>query len=168
MFCLCILFFLFRLNCLFFYLTSSYLALLSPALPAVILAEAIPNWIRLKGSGSFTLHSQNTLSTHCTIIMCQSVQSLSRVWLFATPWTAAHQGLPVHHQLPESSQTHVRWVTDAIQPSHPLPSPSPPTFNLSQHQGLFKQVSSSHQVARVLEFQLQYWSFQWTPRTDLL
>ena len=62
-------------------------------------------------------------------------------------------GLPVHHQLPEFTQTHVHWVSDAIQSSHPLLSPSPPTFNLSQHQGLFKWVSSLHQVAKVLEFQ---------------
>ena len=60
-------------------------------------------------------------------------------------------GLPVHHQLPESTQTHVHWVGNAIQPSHSLSSPSPPTFNLSQHQGLFKWVSSSYQVVKVLE-----------------
>ena len=77
-------------------------------------------------------------------------------------------GLPVHHQLPESTQNHVHWVSDAIQPSHPLSSPSPPALNLSQHQGLFKWAISSHQVAKVLEFQLQHQSFQWTPRTDLL
>ena len=70
-------------------------------------------------------------------------------------------GLPIHHQLPESTQTHVHRVGDAIQPSHPLSSPSPPVFNLSQHQGLFKWVSSLHQVAKVLEFQLQHQSFQW-------
>ena len=64
-------------------------------------------------------------------------------------------GLPVHHQLPEFIQTLVHWVADAIQPSHPLLSPSPPALNLSQHQGLFKWVSSSHQVAKELEFQLQ-------------
>jgi len=75
---------------------------------------------------------------------------------------------PVHHQLPELTQTPVHQVGDAIQPSHPLLFPSPPTFNLSQNQGLFKWVSSSHQVAKVLEFQLQHQSFQWTPRTDLL
>ena len=63
---------------------------------------------------------------------------------------------PVHHQLPESTQTHVHCVGDAIQPSHLLSSPSPPVFNLSQHQGLFQWVSSSHQVAKVLEFQLQH------------
>ena len=64
-------------------------------------------------------------------------------------------------------QTHVHWVGDAIQQSHPRSSPSPPHFNHSQHQGLFKWVSSSHQVAKVLEFQLQHQSFQWIPRTDL-
>ena len=77
-------------------------------------------------------------------------------------------GLPVHHQLPELIQTPVHWVGDAIQPSHPLLSPSPPAFNLSQHQDLFRRVSSSHQVVKGLEFQFQHWSFQWTPRTDLL
>ena len=77
-------------------------------------------------------------------------------------------GLPVHHQLPEFTQIHVHWVGDAIQPSHPLSSPSPPTFNLSQHQGLFQGISSSHQVAKVLEFQLQYQFFQWIFRTDFL
>ena len=77
-------------------------------------------------------------------------------------------GLPVHHQLPELTQTHVHWVSDAIQLSHPLSSPSPPAFNLSQHQGLFQWVSSSHQVAKVLEFHLQHQSFQWIFRTDFL
>ena len=76
-------------------------------------------------------------------------------------------GLPVYHQLPEFTQTHVHWGVDAIPPSHPLSSPSP-ALNLSQHQALFKWVSFSHQVAKVLEFQLQHQSFQWTPRTDLL
>ena len=77
-------------------------------------------------------------------------------------------GLPVHHQPPESTQTQVHWVSDDIHPSHPLSSPSPPALNLSQHQGLFKWVSSSHQVAQILESQLQHQSFQWTPRSDLL
>ena len=77
-------------------------------------------------------------------------------------------GLPVHHQLPEFTQTLVHWVGDALQPCHPLWSPSLPTFNLSQHQGLFKWVSSSHLVAKVLAFQLQHQSFQWIFRTDLL
>ena len=77
-------------------------------------------------------------------------------------------GLPVHHKLLESTKTHVHWVGDAIQPSYPLFSPSPPVLNLSQNQSLFKWVSSSHQATKVLEFQLQHQSFQWTPRTDLL
>jgi len=67
-----------------------------------------------------------------------SIQSLSRVQLSATPWTAAHQASRVHHQLPEFTQTHVHGVSNAIQPSHPLSSPSPPAINLSQHQGLFQ------------------------------
>ena len=72
------------------------------------------------------------------------------------PMDHSMPGLPAHHQLPEFIQTHVHWVGDAIQPSHPLLSPSLPDFNLSQHQGLFKWVSSSYQVAKVLEFQLQH------------
>ena len=84
------------------------------------------------------------------------------------PMNCSTPGLPVHHQLLEFTQTHVHRVSDAIQPSHPLSSPSPPAPNLSQHQGLFQWVSSLHEVAKVLEFQLQHQSFQWTPRTDLL
>ena len=77
-------------------------------------------------------------------------------------------GFPVHHQLLELTQTHVHWVSDAIQPSHPLSSHSPPAFNLSQHQGLYQWVSSSYQVAKVLKFQLQHQSLQWILRTDFL
>ena len=84
------------------------------------------------------------------------------------PMNRRAPGLPVHHQLLESTQTHVHWVGDVIQSSHPLSSHSPPALNLSQHQGLFKWVSSSHQMAKVLEFQLQHQSFHWTPRSDLL
>ena len=83
------------------------------------------------------------------------------------PMNHSTPGLPVHHQLPEFTQTHVHWVGDAIQSSHSLSSPSPPALNLSQNQGLFKWVSSSHQVTKVLEFHLQHQFFQWT-RTDLL
>ena len=75
-------------------------------------------------------------------------------------------GFPVYHQLLELAQTIVRQVSDAIQPSHPLLSSSPPAFNLAQHQGLFKWVSSSHQMAKVLELQLQ--SSQWIFRIDFL
>ena len=83
------------------------------------------------------------------------------------PMNCSTPGLPVHHQLSEFTQTHVHWVGDSIQSSHPLLSPFPPALNLSQHQGLFKWVSSLHQVAKILEFQLQHLSFQWTTRTDL-
>ena len=69
-------------------------------------------------------------------------------------------GFPVHHQLPELALTHVHRVGDAIQPSHPLSSPFPPAFSLSQHQYLFQRDSSSHQVAKVLEFQFQNQSLQ--------
>ena len=84
------------------------------------------------------------------------------------PMDHSTSGFPVHHQFPEFTQTNLHWVGDAIQPSHPLLSPSPPAFNLSQHQGLFKWVNSSHEAAKVLEFQLQHQSFQWILRTDFL
>ena len=71
-------------------------------------------------------------------------------------------GLPVYHQLPEFTQSHVHWIGDAIQPSHPQSSPSPPAPNPSQHQGLFQWVNSSHEVAKILEFKLQHQSLQWT------
>ena len=82
------------------------------------------------------------------------------------PMDCSFPGFPVHHQLLELAQTHVHRVGDATQPSCPLSSSSPPAFNRSYHQGLFQWVSSSHQVARVLEFQLQHHSFQWIFRTD--
>ena len=100
-----------------------------------------------------------------------SVQFTSVVRLCSTlcdPMDCSMPGLPVHHQLPEFTQTHVHWVSDAIHSSHPLSSPSSSAFNLSQRQGLFKWVSSSYQVAKILEFQLQHQSFQWIFRTDLL
>ena len=74
------------------------------------------------------------------------------------PMNRSTPGLPVHHQLPESTQTHVHWVGDATQPSHPLSSPSPPALNLSQHQGLFKWVSSPHQVGQMC---YNLWNFAW-------
>ena len=73
---------------------------------------------------------------------------------FCNPMDCSTPGFPVYHQLPELAQTHVYWVGDAIQPSHPLSSSSPPALNLSQHQGLFKWVSSSHQLAKVLDFSI--------------
>ena len=80
--------------------------------------------------------------------VAQSCPTLCDPMDFSTP------GFPVYDQIPEFTQTHVHWAGDAIQPSHPLSSPSPPAFSLSQHQGFFKWVSSSHQVAKVLELQL--------------
>ena len=84
------------------------------------------------------------------------------------PINRSTPGLPVHHHLPEFIQTHVYRVHDAIQPFHPLSSPSPPAPNPSQHQSLFQWISSSHKVAKVLELQLQHQSFQWIFRVDLL
>ena len=95
-----------------------------------------------------------------------SVQSLSYVQL-CEPMDCSMPGFPVFHYLPELAQTHVHQVGVAIQSSHPLSSPSP-AFNFSQHQRLFQWVSSSHQVANVLELQLQYQSFQWIFRADFL
>ena len=100
---------------------------------------------------------------HKRLVLFNSVQFSSVAQLCPTlcnPMNCSMPGLPVHHQLLESTQTYVHRVDDAIQPSHPLSSPSLPTFNLSQHQGLFQGVGSSHQVAKVLEFQLQHQSFQ--------
>ena len=97
------------------------------------------------------------LSTHCSSVQFSSVAQSCLT--LCDPMNCSTPGLPVHHQLLESTQTHVHWVGDAIQPSHLLSSPSPPALSLSQHQGLFKWVSSSHQVARILEFQLQHQFF---------
>jgi len=88
-----------------------------------------------------------SLSVHFSSV-AQSCLTLCDPMNHSTP------GLPVHHQLPEFAQTHVHWVSNAIQPSHPLSSPSPPAPNPSQHQSLFQWVNSSHEVAKVMEFQL--------------
>ena len=105
------------------------------------------------------------ISTSFSSVFSSAAQSCPTL---CNPMDCSTPGFPVHHQLLELPQTHVHQVSDAIQPSHPLSSPSPPAFNLSQHQGLFQWASSSHQVARVLEFQLQHQSFQWIFRTDFL
>ena len=102
-----------------------------------------------------------------TVAQISSVQSISHIWL-CDLMDCSTPGLPVYHQLPEFTQTHVHWVGDAIQTSHPLSSPFPLAFNHSQHQGLFKWVSFLHQMAKVLEFQLQHQSFQWIFRVDFL
>ena len=95
------------------------------------------------------------------------VQSLSRAQLFVTPCPAACQ-VSLSFTIPWSLLKLMCWVSDAIQPSHPLLPSFPPALNLSQNQNLFQWVGSSHQVARVLELQLQHQSFQWTFRTDFL
>ena len=123
-----------------------------------------------------TLHPDDTIKLpvplgqmDCQYIPIPSSSSVAQSCsTLCNPMDCSTPGFLVHHQLLELVQTHVHGVSDAIQPSHPLLSPSPPAFNLSQHQGLFQWVSSLHQVAKVLEFQLQHQSFQWTPRTDLL
>ena len=116
-------------------------------------------WVPQGRFGTVANQGRSSQETTC------SVQLLSHVrhW---DPMNRSTPGLPVHHQLPEFTQTHVHRVGDAIQPSHPPSSPSSPALSLSQHQGLFKWVSSSHQVAKILAFQLQHQSFQWTPRTN--
>ena len=99
----------------------------------------------------------------------QSVRSVAQSFLtLFDPMNRSTPGLPVHQQLPELAQTHVHWVGDAVQPSHLPSSPSPHAFNLSQHQGLWQWVCSSHQVAKVLEFQFHHQSFQWIFRTEFL
>ena len=115
-------------------------------------------------SESWSLHT-NTQSAHLaqsslSHLPSSSVQFSHSVVSLCNPMNHSTPGLPVHHQLPESTQIHVYWVGDAIQPSHPLASPSRPALNLSQHQVLFQWVSSSHQVAKVLEYSLQPLS-QW-------
>ena len=134
------------------------------------------SWIYIR---PLPLEPLSLLTSHPTYLSCHrvpvwawsnianshSVQLLSCVWL-CNPMDCSTPGFPAHHQLQEPTQTHVHWVGDAIQPFHPLSSPSLPTVSLSQDQGLFQWVSSSHQVAKVLEFQLQHQSFQWIFRTD--
>ena len=116
------------------------------------------------------MHTHNYLYylASCFYLSVQFSSVAQSCLTLCDPMNHSMPGLPVHHQLPEFTQSHVHRVRDTIQPSHPLSSPSPPAPNPSQHQGLFQWVNSSHQVAKVLEFQLQHQSFQWTPRTDLL
>ena len=135
--------------------------------------EMVPIYIPNNTQGFPFLHilakvclSDDSHSNGCEVICC----SFSRIWLFVIPWTAACQYCQwtAFHSLLEFTQTHVHWVSDAIQPSHPLSPLSPPILNLSQEQGLVQWVSSSHQVAKVLEHQLLHQSFQWIFRVDFL
>ena len=111
-------------------------------------------WGRLEGFQSFSSVQFSSVAQSCPTL--------------CDPMDCSTPGLPVHHQLPEFTQTHIHRVGDAIHPSHPLLSPSPPALNLSQHQGLFQWVSSLHQVAKLVELQLQHQPFQWIFKTDFL
>ena len=104
----------------------------------------------------------------CTYVCCCSFSVIKSCLTLLDPMGCSTPGFSVLHHLPEFAQIHVHWVGDAIQPSHPLPFPSPRVFSLSQHQAFFQWVSSSHHVAKVLELQLQYQSFQWIFRIDFL
>ena len=148
------------------WVTSTHFLLSHSALP--FLRAHLSFWVSLglisSHEGLQLLMTVTTLFTDISSVeFSQSVESDS-----LQPHGLNTPGFPVHHQLPELTQTQVHQVDDAMQSSHPLVSPSPPAFNLSQHQGLFQQVSSSHQVAKILEFQLQHQSFQWIFRTDFL
>ena len=116
--------------------------------------RVIQDWRCINPNGYITLKSVSSVAQSCPTLFDSIDCSMP--------------GFPVHHQLPELAQTHVHRVCDAIQPSHPLSTPSPPAFNLAQQQGLFQWVNPSHQVAKVLELQLQHQSFQWIFRTDFL
>ena len=125
--------------------------------------------LKLQKIPKVTHNKKNANSYYEILILSYQFSSVAQSCpTLYNPMNLSMPGLPVHHQLPESTQTHVGWVGDAIQPSYLLSSSSPPALSLSEHQGLFQWVISSHQVAKVLEFQLQHQSFQWTPRTDLI
>ena len=124
---------------------------------------SIPPLYSLDASPNHSYHTPVVVIKNVSVQFSRSVVSDS-----LRPHESQPPDLSVYHQLPEFTQTHVHRVGDAIQPSHPLSSPSTPAPNPYQHQGLFQWVNSSHEVAIVLEFQLQYQSFQWTPGTDLL
>ena len=127
------------------------------------------NFIANTGKGVLFLPPSDTYIRSFLYLLSVQFSPVTQSCLtLCDPMNCSTPGLPVHHQLPEFTQTNVHWVSDAIQPSHPLSSPSPPAPNLSQHQSLFQWVNSSQEAAKVLEFQLQHHSFQKTPRTDLL
>ena len=145
----------------------------------------LTGWNSLQSKGLSRVFSNTTVQKHQFFGTQLSLWSNSHIhtWLLEKPpvssvarscptlcntMNCCTPGLPVHHQPPELAQTHVHWVYDAIQPSHPLSSFSPTAFNLSEHQGLFQWVRSLHQVVKVLELQLQHQSFQWIFRNDFL
>ena len=127
-------------------------------------------WKQCNWQGINLQNIQTAYEAQCIYI--KSVQfscSVAQLCLtLCDPMNQSTPGLPGHHQLTEFTQTHVHWVGDAIQQSHPLSFPSLPAPNPSKCQGFVQRVNSSHEVAKVLEFQLRHQSFQWTPRTDCL
>ena len=128
--------------------------------------EDAPVIILRKTTPRLTFHNP-TYIANLTCFQQYQFSSVTQSCLtLCNPMDCSTPGFPIRHQLPELAQTHFHQVGDAIQPSYPLSSPSPPAFNLSQHQGLFQWVSSLHQVAKILEFQLQHQSLQWILRTD--
>ena len=140
--------------------------------PEIVMSLPIFILMHLLFSYLYSHYKWRTLSFGCAAYKyfpSLSVSSVTQLCLTLwDPMDCSTPGHPVHHQLLEFTQTHVHWVSDAIQPSHSLSSLSSPTFNLSHHQGPFKWVISSHQVAKVLEFQLLHQSFQWIFRTNFL
>ena len=116
-------------------------------------------WLKFTSSIFFSIVSINYIQFSSVTQSCLTL---------CDPMDCTMSGFPAHHQLPKCAQTHVHWFDDAAQPSHPLSSPSPPAFNLAHPQSLFQRVSYSHQMAKVLELQLQHHSFQRNPRVDLL
>ena len=116
----------------------------------------------------FLLQRTVLCASQITVFIATVQFSLSVMSDSLRPHDHSMPGLPIHHNLLEFTQTHVHWVCDAIQPSHPESSPFPPAPNPSQHQSLFQWVNSSPEVAKVLEFQLWLHSFQRNPRVDLL
>ena len=146
------------------FLKISHIISYSPSEKVFISESIISFFLIFKDSKVSTCRSvkltRQTLTTLSSVIqLCPAL---------CDPMDCSMPGLPVHHQLLELAQMHVHWVGDAIQPSHPLSSPSRPAFNFSQNQGLFKWVHSLHQVAKVLQFQHQHQSFQWALRTDFI
>ena len=138
-----------------------------PVMYLYIIFPMLPPWEMNQKILCATEVTENRNSS-CSDFVVQSCCSVTKSCLtLCSLMGCSTPGLPVPHHLLEFAQVHVLWVGDAIQPSHPLSSPSP-TFNLSQHQGLFQWVNSSHQVAKVLEFQLQHQSFQWIFSLDFL
>ena len=146
---------------------SQFLDSTISAAPSIHMAWVLPCKAQMMMTEAFVVPSSWLLCPPHQFSSVQSNRTDSVCPALCNPMNCSMPGFPVQHQLPELTQIHVHWVSDAIQLSHPLLPPSP-ALKLPQHQGLFKWVSSSHQVAKVLEFQLQHQSFQWIFRTDFL